>query len=86
MAEYYSNPEAMMPGSAIGGFEITPDDDNDLAIYTRAIRASGAGNIKITGVDGNTWIAAFLAGETRPIRAKRVWDEDTTATGIEGMY
>lgn len=86
MAEYYSGSDAYMPGPAQGGFAVTPSDTADLDIFTRAIRASGAGNIKITGVDGNTWTAAFLAGETRPIRAKRIWADGTTATGIEGMY
>lgn len=71
------------PGT--GGINIVPANQ-DLDRSVRQIRASGAGNIKITGVDGSTWIAAFLAGESRPIHAVRVWSTDTTATGIEGLF
>ena len=71
---------------ATGVFTITPSDSADLAIATRAIRASGAGNIVIIGQDGVTATCAFIAGETRAIRATRVNSTNTTATGIEGMY
>ena len=73
-------------GCATGVFLITPSDSVDLAIATRAIRANAAGTVKITGADDGITICNFLAGETRPIRAKRVWAAGTSATGLEGMY
>jgi len=75
-----------LTGCATGVFLITPSDSVDLTIATRAIRANAAGTVKITGADDVTTICNFLAGETRPIRAKRVWAANTTATGLEGMY
>ena len=71
---------------ASGVFAVTPHDTNELANYTRAIRVSVGGNVKITGVDDVATVCAFLSGETRAIRAKRIWSTGTTATGIEGMY
>jgi hypothetical protein len=71
---------------ANGVFLITPSDTVDLLEYTRAIRANAAGTIAILGVDGVTTTCNFLAGETRPIRARRIMATNTTATGIEGMY
>jgi hypothetical protein len=71
---------------ASGVFLITPNDTVDLLEYTRAIRANTAGTIAILGVDGNTVTCNFLAGETRPLRARRIMSTNTTATGIEGMY
>lgn len=71
---------------ANGVFAVTPSDSVDLAKMTRAIRATTAGNIAIIGADGVACTCAFAAGETRPIRAKRIKSTDTTATGIEGMY
>ena len=71
---------------ATGVYVITPADGADLPIRTRAIRASGAGNINLIGADGVTCVCAFSAGETRPLRVTRVLSTSTTATGIEGMY
>ena len=67
-------------------FAITPSDAADLARAVRAIRVSGAGNVRLIGADGVACTCAFLAGETRAIRAIAVRSTLTTATGIEGMY
>jgi len=66
-------------------FAITPNDATDLAIYTRAIRATGAGNVALVTIGGSAVTCAFAAGETRPIRATRILSTGTTATGLEGM-
>ena len=71
------------PSSAYG--PIVPSDIADLNQVSRAIRATGAGNIQMTRPDGATVLCAFTAGETRPLRATRVWATNTTATGIEVM-
>lgn len=65
---------------------ITPHDTNPLAASIRAIRCTGAGNVTFKSPDGvYTSVAAFAAGETRPISAGWVLATGTTATGIEGM-
>lgn len=66
-------------------FVITPDDGNDLAVPTRAIRADGAGDVVLVTAGGSAVTCKFAAAETRPIRAVRILATGTTATGLEGM-
>lgn len=78
------------PGSDV--VPITPNDSTDVSttqgsdtlVGVRALRANTAGTIKVTTAAGNDRVMNFLAGETRPIFATRVWATGTTATGIEG--
>jgi hypothetical protein len=67
---------------------ITPDDDNDLALAVRALRANTGGTIKVTmfgvGATPVDRTLNFLAGETRVGQFVRVWATGTTADGIEG--
>ena len=72
--------------SFTGVFTVTRSDGSDLAIWTDAIRVTGAGNVSLIGADNVTTTCAFAAGETRNIRAKRIRSTGTTATGIEGMH
>lgn len=60
-------------------------DTVDLATPVRGIRATVAGNIKVTTASGNARVLAFLAGETRMIACTRVWATGTTATGMDGL-
>lgn len=62
---------------------VTASDSADLANPCRAIRVTNAGNVQITTAAGNKVVCAFLAGETRAIRATRIWSMNTTASGIE---
>jgi hypothetical protein len=64
---------------------VTPSDSADLASPCRAIRVAGAGNVQITTAKGDKVVCAFLAGETRPLAATRIWSTNTTATTIEAM-
>jgi hypothetical protein len=81
----------------IGGgnrqFNITPDDNTDLAhegttVTVLALRVTGSGNVAfIAGGDtlAVTWIGC-VAGEIIPMSAKRVLSTGTTATGLVGLY
>lgn len=62
---------------------VSPSDTIDLTSKARAIRVAVAGNVQITTAAGNVVVCAFLAGETRAIRASRIWNTNTTATTIE---
>ena len=74
-------------GPADGVFLITPSDTVNFTHATRAIRATVAGNVAVVLAGTDTAVVcAFAAGETRPIKAKRVNATSTTATGLEGMY
>lgn len=64
---------------------ITPSDSTDLAYVTRAIRANGAGTVKVDLYTGGTVTMNFLAGETRSVRATRIYATGTSATTIEAM-
>jgi hypothetical protein len=63
----------------------TPSDSADLAFVTRAIRANVAGTVKVDLYTGGSVTMNFAAGETRSVRATRVYAAGTTATGIEVM-
>lgn len=67
------------------GWEITPNDGTDLVRVTRAVRAAGAGVIKWHNRTGDLQTTTVGAGETVPIRARRILATGTTATGIEGL-
>lgn len=67
-------------------FVITPNDSQDLAFVTRAIRATAAGKVRLIPLAGGAPVDCdFAASETRPIRAVKVFATGTTATGLEGM-
>ena len=85
MLDKFANHASALDSPAEDVFPITPNDTIDLALATRAIRASGAGNVVVITVAGNERTCAFTAGETRAIRATRVKATGTTATGLEGM-
>jgi hypothetical protein len=72
--------------SASSVWIVAPSDSVDLAYTTRAIRVTVGGAVKINTLAGDTVVCAFLDGETRAIRATRIWATGTTATGLEGMY
>ncbi len=71
-----------------GAFAITPDDDNDLAIGATAIYIGGGdGSLKVTTSLGQTvTFTGLAAGTVLPVRVKRVFDTDTDATGLIGLY
>jgi hypothetical protein len=66
-------------------FEITKDDDNDLATVPRSLWVGGAGTLVIRGDDGVEASFTVAAGSILPFRAVRVMDTGTTATEIRGL-
>ena len=72
---------------ATRGFAITPGDDADLAVDTRAIWVGVSGDVKVTTVGGDTFVLpAVAAGIPIPVRVRRVWSTSTTASSIVGLY
>lgn len=66
---------------------VTPDNDNDLANFGRALWVGGVGNIALTTLDGSeVTITAIAAGTLLPIRVKRVKATNTTATLIINLW
>ena len=66
-------------------FPITPDDNTDLAVATRAIRADTGGDVVLVAMAGPERTCRFADGETRAIRATRIKATGTTAADLEGM-
>ena len=66
---------------------ITPSDSAFLPYVTRAIRAGGAGNLRVlTAGNEDVIIPSVVAGETLPICVVKVFSTSTTATSLMGMW
>jgi len=74
--------------SADDAAAITPSDSGELDIYTRAIYVGGTGDLRVqmVGTGNDVTFSAVPAGSFLPIRVKRVYDTNTTATFIIGLY
>lgn len=66
-------------------FGITPDDGADLVHTTTALNVATPGTVRVTTADGTTEDLTLQSGYSFPIRAVRVWQTGTTATGIKGL-
>lgn len=74
-------------GPAIAAAAITPDDNNDLTNYTRAILVGGAGNLACITRGGDTvTFSGLLAGVVYPFALKRIKSTGTTATNLVALY
>lgn len=58
-------------------FSITPDDDNDLAVVTRALLLDAAGDVAVITAKGTTITLPLQAG-INSVRVKRVLETGTT--------
>lgn len=68
----------------IGGAAITKHDSNPNEF--RAIYVGGAGNIKITGRNGEVFtLIGVPVGSILPIATSVIWSTDTTATNMVGL-
>lgn len=64
---------------------IIPDDTADLVSASRAINVAETGTVRITTITGTTATVFIAAGIPFPVRASRIWDTGTTATGIVAL-
>jgi len=71
--------------SAVDIVPVTPNDTVDLAQPARAIRAQGAGTLRITSGVGIVRDTNIAANQTLDVVALRVHATGTTATGIEAL-
>jgi hypothetical protein len=65
---------------------VTPSDTVDLPNVSRALNVATAGQLRLTTVGGTTQSVYVAAGMAFPVRARRVWQTGTTATGIVAMF
>mgnify|MGYP006097693707 FL=1 len=72
---------------AIKSVDVTPDDNQDLAIIGAIIFVGGGGNLEVTTVSGDTVIYKNLPDAyTLPVQVRRVKATNTTATDIIAQY
>lgn len=66
-------------------FEIVPDDAVDLPQITTGLNAATPGTIRVTTEDNSVSDITIHPGQVFPIRARRVWQTGTSATGVRGL-
>lgn len=65
---------------------VTPSDTEDLPRVTRSIRVGFGGVVRLVPLKMTSPVdCVFRTGETRRIRATRIYSTGTTAIDIEGM-
>lgn len=66
---------------------VVPNNTTNLASDTRAIFVGGAGNINLRTVGGeDVLFTGVVAGTVLPIRARRIYATNTTATNMVAMW
>jgi hypothetical protein len=73
---------------AVSAFAITPSDTNNLPHLTRGIYVGGSGDLKVSmaGGGGTIVFVGLAAGMVHPLRVEKVFQTDTDATNIIGVY
>jgi hypothetical protein len=75
----------IIPAEKLGS--ITPSDSANLSAPIRALYVGVSGSVKLVDMNGNTiTLVSLAAGVFHPVRAVKVFNTDTTATGIVGVY
>ena len=70
-----------------GGAAVTPNNDTDLTIVTRAVYVGGGGNLAVIMQSGAELTFENVSeGQLLPIRVSRIKSTGTTATGIVGLW
>ncbi len=85
MADHFANFTPGLSSPATDLAEITPSNTQDLAKTSRALNVGAAGFVRVTTTDGTTASIYVAAGIAFPVRATRIWQTGTTATGIVAM-
>jgi hypothetical protein len=85
MADMYP-PAGGMESPANSAFAITPNDNSNLSVTTRALYVGGSGNLVAT-LAGDTAAVTFtgLQAGYHPLRVKKVSATGTTCTAILGL-
>jgi hypothetical protein len=72
-----------MPASTL--VEVVPDDGSDLPQLLSGLNVATPGTVRVTTKDGSIGTVFVEAGTVFPLRVRRIWATDTTATGIRGL-
>lgn len=75
----------IIPGESL--VSITPHDSNKLTKPIRALYVGASGDVKIMDMAGATiTLVGLAAGIFHPVCATQIFNTDTTATSIVGVY
>lgn len=76
-------------GNGYDAYEVTPSNDDDLEIFSKAIYISitGSGSLTVTTVSGReVTFTGLQANTVIPIKAKKVHATGTDVDGIVALY
>lgn len=87
MADKFSKHASGLESPAVSAFAITPDDNVDLAINTRAIYVGVGGDLVVILGDDSTAVTfkSVPSGMILPIRVRRVVATNTAASSLVGL-
>lgn len=85
MSDPYEAFAATPVSPADDAFEITPDDDTDLAVVPKALLIGTAGTLVVIMAGGTAPLPLPVPAGYNPLRVKRVLATDTDAVGIFGL-
>lgn len=88
MADLFDTHAAALDSPAQKAFAIAPDDNNDLALCTRALYTGTGGTLVCVLTDDSTAVTfnSLPAGQVMPLRVRRVLATGTTsAMGLVGL-
>lgn len=85
MPDIFHNHLPGLESPAIWLATVTPDDDADLGMTSRAIAVGTEGFVQVTTTAGTTGRVYVVPGAPFPIRVSRVWASGTTATDIVAL-
>ncbi len=85
MSNAFANRHRRPNEPAISVFDITPDDATDLVQVTTALNVATPGTVRVTTEDGSVSDVSVHPGQSFPIRARRMWQTGTSATGVRGL-
>lgn len=71
--------------SGYGAASVTPSDSTVIPT-TRALLATGAGNVAVRMANGDLITIAYPANTLLSIQVDRVYSTGTTATGLQAFY
>jgi hypothetical protein len=90
MSDLYTKYPNTLDSPASRALAITPSDSTDLTFVTKAIYVGGGGSIKVELVGdttpANVTFTSVQAGSILPIRVRKIYSANTTATNIIGLY
>lgn len=83
IADRYNWKSTQLSDPGVGGFAVTPSNDDDLQQMSRALYIGTGGDIAVKTRDGDTLTFKNLGdGSILPLRCKRVLATGTTATDV----